>query len=321
MVRTITFCAVFAVGLSEVSALPGIEKGNLPMQLPELGSQRRVVMSEMRRAGFELLESEGDTLVFAGAPPGWMKATTTTYVFRHLVAEEVRVDYIDVPNTKHTARVYSDVKRRLSDWFGAPWLDRVPQGRSVRGPLRTTWESPGLFAQLSTERKPINNVSVSVKRSAHFNAKREVESVKGDDMPYDAAQAYVGLSTSAKGAMEALFDDFGEMRLVLEGAKSKGAPLKVSLSEISLPPEELKGVDRMLFERRFFQLISGHWNLEPAGDGQPSDVELKVSMVPTRVKGKQSYAIRLDAFVQDAGANKSKKRVASRRVYSASHRL
>lgn len=303
--------------LSSSFAQAQLKEGQLPMEVPELGSRRRVVMSEMRRAGFELMSSENDTLVFRGSPRGWPEATTTTYVFRHLIAEEIRLDYIDMPSANGAKRLYAGLKKRLTEQFGAPWLERRPDVDSTASPppLRTTWEDEALYAELVSTHTPLHSLSLSIKRSAHLNAKREVEAVKGDEVSYELA--YVGLSTLAKEAAETLFDDFGEMREILDAAKSKGKPLTVKLSEVKVP-EDAKGVDRDLIERRFIQLAAGNWNLE-LKDGK-TDIELSVSLVPTTVAGKKTFSMRLEAYV-DEGRSQRRRKVAGRKLYSASHRL
>ncbi|MEM6734076.1 MAG: hypothetical protein AAF658_21115, partial [Myxococcota bacterium] len=259
---------------------------------------------------------ENDKLVFRGSPDGWPKATTTTFVFRHLVAEEVRLDYIDLPSVKDARRLHAGLKQRLSKWFGAPWLERLPAQDEKATASKTTWENEALYAELASEHSPLDSVSVFIRRSAHLEAKREVEAVKGDADSYDLA--YVGLSTLAKEAAETLFDDFGELPLVLESARDKGEPLTVKLSDVEVP-EEVEGVDRELIERRFMQLTAGNWNLELTSGKRATDVELRVALVPTRVNGKKTFSMRLDAYVDERGGNRRK--ISQRKIYSASHRL
>ncbi|MEO1173126.1 MAG: hypothetical protein AAFX94_13910 [Myxococcota bacterium] len=319
MVRVALLLLSLAVASTAAAAGGGLEQGELPVDLPELGSQRRVVMSKMRRAGFEMLSSKDDTLVFAGSPDGWPKATTTTYIFRGLIAEELRVEYIDVETRKRSNKIYSGIKARMSKWFGAPWLDRVPPPSDSAGPLRTTWENTALRAELQMKHDPLHTVSIAIKRSAHLQAKQEVESVKGDEMPYDAAASYIGLSTSVKEAAEILFDDFGEMDMVRESARAKGEPLKVALGEVSLP-RDVKGVDETLIQRRFLQLTAGHWNLESSA-AEDSDVEFRVALVLTSAGGKRVYSMRLDAFVDDVNAGTRQPSKRKKKIYSARHRL
>lgn len=308
---------VAALTFSSALVQAQLKEGALPMDVPDLGSRRRVVMSEMRRAGFELMSSANDTLVFRGTPEGWPEATTTTYVFRHLVAEEIRLDYIDVPSVQQAKRLYAGLKKRLTESFGAPWLERRPdvESRGSAPPLRTTWENEALYAELLSTHEPLHSVSLSIKRSAHLAAKREVEAVKGDEESYDLA--YNGLSTLAKEAAETLFDDFGELREILEAAKSKGEPLTVRLADVEVP-EDAAGVDRDLIERRFMQLAAGNWNLE-LREGK-TDIQLSVALVPTTVAGKKTFSMRLEAYV-DEGRSQQRKKIAGRKLYSASHRL
>lgn len=318
MIRAVAWVVVFAAA-SSAHAGAGLEQGQLPVELPELGSKRRVVMSKMRRAGFDVVSSANDTLVFSGSPEGWMDATTTTYVFRGLIAEELRLDYIDLKDRKASNRIFASIKTRMSKWFGAPWLDRVPPPADSSGPLKTTWLNTALRAELMTDHDPLHSVTLSITRSAHLRAKREVESVKGDDMPFGAAASYVGLSTSVKEAAEILFDDFGEMDMVRESAKAKGEPLKVSLSEVSLP-KDVQGVDETLIQRRFMQLTAGHWNLESSETAE-SDVEFKVALISSTVGGERIYAMRLDAFVTDTNAATRQPSKRKKKIYSARHRL
>ncbi|MEL6543775.1 MAG: hypothetical protein AAFQ82_04060, partial [Myxococcota bacterium] len=155
-VRTATWIAAAAVMLTSGVAQAQLTQGALPMDAPELGSRRRVVMSEMRRAGFELLSSENDTLVFRGSPQGWPEATTTTYIFRRLVAEEVRLDFIDMPKAKSSNALYASLKKRMTRWFGAPWLERQPNAvTKSNAALKTTWENEAHYAELRSVHRPL----------------------------------------------------------------------------------------------------------------------------------------------------------------------
>lgn len=300
--------------------VPGIGSGELPVDLPRLGSQRRVVMSQMRRAGSRVVDARGDRIVFTGGPQFWPGLSTTTYVFRYLVAEELQLGFTGFEDLKSLNRVYTDAQRRLTQWFGAPWLERLPDGPIGESPLRTMFEWPGFHIELTTSQSPEALVVVSIKRSAHLTAKQEVESVKNETAHYDPLRGYIGWSTKVKSAIEALFDDFGELQMVREGAQLKGAPLKVSLRKISLPRAPIPGVDRSLVEQRFIQMTSGHWHLEPIDDRLASDVEFRVAFAPTQIDGEATYAIRLEAFRREA-ISPNGQTTATRRIYTARHRL
>lgn len=308
---------VVFLGLA-LSAVPVVEARSklLPVDLPELAQGRGDVLSQMRRLGFEVITSDNGTIVFRGSPTGWPTADTVTYIFRDGVSEEIKVAYLDLEGAKKANRVYAQLKRRLSESFGAPWLDRLNRAKAPSKDTRaskTTWENTELHAQIEAKHTPLHAVSVSIKRSSHLLAKREVESIKGDDMPYSASLAYLGLSTSVKEAAEVLFDDFGTLELVRENARTSGQPLKVRLGKVKVP-SGIEGVDEMLIRDRFRVLTDGHWNLESSLTAKGSDVEFRVAVIETGSASDKTYAIALDAFTKKSGR-------AWQKIYSARHRL
>lgn len=313
-------------------ALPAHADDRLPFDLPELGSQRRVVMAEMRAMGYRVLDASGDTMVFQGGPVSWKRPTQTTYFFRHNIAEEVRFDYSDMSKDPDADRMFRTVRSRVSRWSGTPWFSRDADTEMRKGSMRamrTTWESPKFATVLESRHGANRGVTLSIRRSARLLARDEVEAIKGDTNPWDQQAEFAGLSTSAKEAVENLLDDLGEHPLVRDGAKRKGKPLHIKLGQLDLG--KVAGVDATLVKRRFLQFVSGHWDMNSVEQSREADLEVNITLVPSMSGGKKIYTVELNAVAPNMeavrGQRKQRRRgakngaVAGKTIYSAQHRV
>ena len=276
------------------------------LDLPRLGTDRRVVLSEMRRVGLHMLNGEGAHLVFDGGPLGWKGVDKATFGFEGMALDQVDLDFAEPADDAAARDTFLALRRALADRNGLPWFDRVRDGDAkvdkgvdalALQSHQTSWVTNGVKMTLSASYGKQRGVRVSVVRDTHSEAASELTSNATDDDRTWAAQDLTNLALVTRHAADSLFDDFGEQPAVIQAAKAKGKPVTVRLSSVKIP-KEIGGINEQVLNRRFEAFADGHWDVDAVKQNkQSADIELEVDVVPLSKSQPNVFAMRLSAKV------------------------
>jgi hypothetical protein len=276
------------------------------LSLPKLGTDRRVVLSEMRRVGLHMVNGEGSHLVFDGGPVGWKGVEKSTFSFEGMALDQVDIDFATPADDQGTRDLFLSLRQALAERNGLPWFDRVRDGDAhVASGVdalslqshQTSWANDGVKMTLAAAYGKQRSVRVSVVRDTHAEAAAELTSNATDDDRTWAAQDLTNLALVTRHAADSLFDDFGEQPAVLQAAKLKGKPITVRLAAVKIP-KEIAGINEAVLNRRFAAFADGHWDVDAVdAKGKPADIELEVDVVPLSRSQPNVFAMRLSAKV------------------------
>ncbi len=276
------------------------------LELPKLGTDRRVVLSEMRRVGLHMVNGEGAHLVFDGGPLGWKGVERATFAFEGMGLDQVDLDFAQPADDGATRDLFLALRRALAERNGLPWFDRVRDGdakvdKGVESLAlqshQTCWVTSGVKMTLSASYGRQRGVRVNVVRDLHTEAAAELTSNATDDERTWAAQDLTNLAMVTRHAADSLFDDFGEQPAILQAAKLKGKPVTVRLTSVKIP-KEISGINEQVLNRRFEAFADGHWDVDAVKQNrQGADIELEVDVVPLSKSQPNVFAMRLSAKV------------------------
>lgn len=276
------------------------------LSLPKIGTDRRVVLSEMRRVGLHMVDGEGAHLVFDGGPLGWKGVEKATFGFENNALDEVEIDFASPADDTATRNLFLSLRKALAERNGLPWFDRVRDGdasvdKGVEALAlqshQTSWAGDGTKTVLSAAYGRQRGVRVVVTRDMHSESAAELTSNATDDERSWAAQDLTNLAMVTRHTADSLFDDFGEQPAILQAAKLKGKPVTVRLSSVKIP-KEIAGINETVVNRRFEAFADGHWDVDAVkADKAPADIELVVDVVPLSRSQPNVFAMRLSAKV------------------------
>lgn len=273
------------------------------LSLPALGTDRRVVLSGMRRVGLHMLDGAGARLVFDGGPLGWRDVSRSVFDFDGMTLDLINLEFATQRDDLANRDLFLALRKALAERNGLPWFDRVREGdpaveKGVEALAMqqhsTSWAKDGTKITLSATYGQHRAVRVVVQRDAHTEAAAELATAGEDDRPW-GAQQLTGLAVVSRLAADSLFDDFGEQPAVTQGAKLKGSPISVRLASVHIP-KDVAGIDQGNITKRFERFVNGNWDVD-AGSRGHADVELEVDVVPMSRSTPGVYAMRLSARV------------------------
>lgn len=272
---------------------------SIDMDLPALGTDRRVVLADMRKELLKNTESTGNRLVFNGGPGGWRGVEKAAYDFDGTALERIELVFRSEATDADNRQLFLELRNTLAKRNGSPSFDRVRDGDASRDrgidalatqQHATSWASDGIRTQLVATYGDGRSVRVVVTRDPHT----ELGAYREDNGHKWAVADSSDQALATRTAADTLFDDFGEQPTVLEGAKAKGKPLTVRLKTVNLP-KDLPGVKESTVSDRFERFADGHWDLDAVKTAKDADVELLVEIVPGATADR--FTMRLSAVV------------------------
>lgn len=276
------------------------------LALPKMGTDRRVVLSEMRRVGLKLVNGEGQNLVFDGGPVGWKGVEKATFGFEGQSLDQIDLVFATPADDDAARNLFLSLRQALAERNGLPWFDRVRDGdakvdKGVEALAlqshQTSWATEGAKTTLSAAYGRQRSVRVSVLPDMHTQAAAELGGNASDDDRTWAAQDLTNLAMVTRHAADSLFDDFGEQPAILTAAKLKGKPVTVRLASVKIP-KEISGINETVLNRRFEAFTDGHWDVDAVKSAKaPADIELVMDVVPLSKAQPNVYAMRLSAKV------------------------
>ena len=102
------------------------------------------------------------------------------------------------------------------------------------------------------------------------------------------------LVTQTKFVAEELLNDFGNQSFLSWGAKKKGAPITLRLSNIEIPAG-LDGVGSDLLFSRFLWFTRGNGDIQIGRNPKHADVDVSMKIVPTTANGERIFSLRVEA--------------------------
>jgi hypothetical protein len=272
----------------------------IDMDLPELGTDRRIILADMRRVGTRLIEDKGGVLVFEGGPTGWDEVETTTFTFNGTKLEQVALVFKKQKDDLRTRSLFFVLRRALAQRHGSPWFDRVRDEAEEKGPASlalqehaTTWTAQGKRFQLAGAYGEERGVKLVLSRHVQTNELADVEESDSEQRHW-AVNNSSGVALQARQAADHLLNDFGEQEVVIKGARQKGTPITVRLRNVKLP-KNVEGLSAGVISSRFEKFVRGHWDVE--GEEREADLELNIEIVPVVAGSRTTFVMRLDAVV------------------------
>jgi hypothetical protein len=279
------------------------------LELPALGTDRRVVLSNMRRGGLHMTEGAGSQLVFDGGPIGWLGVDKSTFDFDGMALDQIDLQFATPADDVATRNLFLSLRSALAGRYGLPWFDRVRDGDASQDhgvdalsmqSHQTSWANDGIKVQLSATYGHARSVRVLVSRDAHTERAHELTRAQSEAADADThwgAQELTNMAMVSRLAADSLFDDFGEQPLIIQGAKLKGKPVTVRLRSVKIP-KGMTGFDEATVAKRFERFVDGHWDVDAvASKSAQPDVDLVVDIVPLSKNQTNTYAMRLSAVV------------------------
>lgn len=273
---------------------------SIDMNLPALGTDRRVVLADMRKELLKNTQATGSRLVFNGGPAGWRGVESANYDFDGTVLERIELVFRSEPTDAATRELFLDLRSTLAKRNGSPSFDRVRDGDASldRGidalatqKHATTWAAEGVKTQVVAAYGDNRAVRVIVSRDPHTEA---MEAFGADDGHQWAVADLSKLQLAARAAADTLFDDFGEQPTVIEGAKKKGSAIAVRLRTVNIP-KGLASVKESTVMDRFDRFADGHWDVDAVKAAKDADIELVVDVLPGATADR--YTMRLSAVI------------------------
>lgn len=298
---------MLAVGL--LCGTAGDAAAGATIDIPELGTKRRVVMAAMRMSGHRLLDGSGERLDFNGGPVGLERAIKSSYRFSGVTLDDVMIDFGRAAANQEERQFYRSVRRQLVTQYGGQWhgTARTTAGRVVR---KTTWRRTDSRVTLRSLRN--GRVIVRIRRHQGRKQQQPVQAPVFERAMWSPSQ-YNPSATRAKIVAEELLAEFGDQRVISQGARRKGAPIGVRLKTIEIPANAV-GIDSYLIHQRFIRFIKGYWEVALARTRRRADVDLELKVVPTLHNGSRGFAMQLEARALNG-------RGRGRVLYSATRRI
>jgi len=279
------------------------------LELPALGTDRRVILSTMRRGGLHMTEGKGSELVFDGGPLGCTGVEKSTFDFDGMALDQIDLSFATPADDVATRNLFLSLRSALAQRYGLPWFDRVRDGDAKQDhgvdalamqSHQTSWANEGVKVQLAATYGHTRSVRVLVGRDAHTERAHELtraQSEAQDSATQFGAQELTNMQMVSRLAADSLFDDFGEQPLIIQGAKLKGKPVTVRLRSVKIP-KDMTGLDEATVTKRFERFVDGHWDVDAvASKSATPDVDLVVDIVPLSKNQANVFAMRLSAVV------------------------
>jgi hypothetical protein len=268
--------------------------------LPNLGTDRRVVLATMRHAGLKTLTATGTRLVFDGGLPGWPGVTRAAYDFKNNLLTAITLDFATPSDDIANHQLFWDVRDALAVKHGSPSFDRVRDSDRHRDTVLATqkdatiWANEGVKIEIEATYGDKRGLVVSVARDPHSEYVGEVASVT--DTQAWAVRDTTTLTLATRAAAESLLDDFGDQQTIVEGARKKGAPINVRLKSVTMPAA-LAANAKAAVQERFNRFANGDWDVNAVADAAQADVDLVIEVVPVPNAPTESYQMRLSALI------------------------
>ena len=295
-----------ATTITLIMTLPAWALAGSEMDLPELGSKRRVVMAEMRIAGANLLDSSGDRLEFIGGPAGLPEASTSSFSFdTDLTLTGGNILFPRVNGREETSRRFRQLSGRITHSCGKP--------ESSKG-LVATWVCKDTQIELRADAHGDTELTISPPRHQREQAMPQAKPATDvtDEVAVWSPRFFHERTTATKRAVENLLHDLGHQKFLQWGYRMKGSPLGLRLDNVEVP-HGIDGIDGDLLKVRFLYFVRGNWNVDVAKTPQQTDIDLDMRIVETDGNNPR-YAVQLTAR---AAHGKARGRV----LYSRSQHL
>lgn len=272
---------------------------SVDMDLPALGTDRRVILTDMRKELLKNTDATGGRLVFNGGPGGWRGVDKALYDFDGTALERIELVFRAEASDADTRSLFLDLRNVLAKRNGMPSFDRVRDGDASidRGidalashKHASSWASAGVKTQLVASYGDSRSVRVVISR----DPRSELAEFAGEENRSWALADLTKQALAARSAADTLFDDFGEQPTIIDGARAKGKPLAVHLKSVNIP-KGLAGVRESTVSDRFARFADGHWDVDAATASKDADVELVVEVLPGSTADR--YTMRLSAVI------------------------